>query len=105
MTHIAQVSILCRANDACTCLGTHVIFTAPISYGKTKTRSLTGEKGHLSYPANAKVTVYSRVQRGPDGVEFLEAEVCDSQTTKSLLTLLIHAGIREKRLGTQGQRY
>ncbi|KAL5463397.1 hypothetical protein EMCRGX_G032290 [Ephydatia muelleri] len=47
----------------------------PISYGKTRTRSLTGEEGRLSYPANAKVTIYSKGQRGADGVELLEAEI------------------------------
>lgn len=56
--------------------------TAPISYGKTRTRSLTGEEGRLSYPANAKVTIYSKGQRGADGVELLEAEVYFDSTTE-----------------------
>lgn len=58
---------------------THIV--EPISYGRTVARHITRDKGFLSYPSSAIVTVFSKQSYYNDnGAEFWEAEVKKQQS-------------------------
>lgn len=62
----------------CHILSTLTLYNvAPISLGRTRSRKTNREDGHLTYPSNAKLTIWAKHYNSQPDVWEAEVRVCD----------------------------